>query len=47
MRLGDIVEKLSKLYEAKSGSEEPLHIIQDSREVEPAVLKPGFVYMQV
>eukprot|EP00897_Mesotaenium_endlicherianum_P009809 jgi/Mesen1/8857/ME000053S08270 len=47
-KLGDIMEKLGKLYEQrKSGEDEPLHIIPDSRQVDPAALKPGFCYMQI
>ncbi|GJP38566.1 hypothetical protein CLOM_g23007 [Closterium sp. NIES-68] len=47
VRLGDIMEKLKSLYDAREPDEEPLHVIQDSRQVDPAALKPGFVYMQI
>ncbi|CAI5464241.1 unnamed protein product, partial [Closterium sp. Yama58-4] len=47
VRLGDIMEKLKALYDARSLDEEPLQIIQDSRQVDPAALKPNLVYMQI
>ncbi|CAI5996344.1 unnamed protein product [Closterium sp. NIES-65] len=47
VRLGDIMEKLKALYDARSPDEEPLQIIQDSRQVDPAALKPNLVYMQI
>ena len=33
VRLGDIMERLRTLHEAKSEEDEPLNIIQDSRQV--------------
>ncbi|GJP50031.1 hypothetical protein CLOM_g9183 [Closterium sp. NIES-68] len=47
VRLGDIMEKLKALYDARSPDEEPLQIIQDSRQVDPSALKPNLVYMQI
>lgn len=46
MRLGDIMEKLTKLYEAKEG-EEALSVMHNSRAVDAGLLKPGFCYMQI
>jgi len=42
-----IVEKLSKLYEAKGGGGSPCTSSRTRARWSPRALKPGFVYMQV
>lgn len=47
VRLGDIVQKLTALHEAKKNSDEPLSVIPDSREVDPSALKTELCYLQI
>ncbi|XP_031375133.1 guanine nucleotide exchange factor SPIKE 1 isoform X2 [Punica granatum] len=48
VRLGDIMEKLSHIYETKlEGSNQTLHIIPDSRQVKAEELQPGVCYLQI
>ena len=47
VRLGDIMEKLSHIYEAKMGGTHTLHIIPDSRQVDAEDLQPGVCYLQI
>ncbi|XP_078437571.1 guanyl-nucleotide exchange factor [Wolffia australiana] len=48
VRLGDIMEKLSHIYEAKMGSAgQTLHIIPDSRQVKAEELQAGVCYLQI
>ncbi|ONL97599.1 Guanine nucleotide exchange factor SPIKE 1 [Zea mays] len=47
VRLGDIMEKLSHIYEAKIDGSHTLHIIPDSRQVNADELQPGFCYLQI
>lgn len=46
VRLGDMMEKITHIYEARIDSK-MLKIIQDSGEVKPDKLEPGFCYLQV
>ncbi|KAK4765865.1 hypothetical protein SAY87_007507 [Trapa incisa] len=48
VRLGDIMEKLSHIYEAKlDGNNQTMHIIPDSRQVKAEELQPGVCYLQI
>ncbi|XP_015631338.1 guanine nucleotide exchange factor SPIKE 1 [Oryza sativa Japonica Group] len=47
VRLGDIMEKLSHIYEAKMDGNHTLHIIPDSRQVNADELQPGVCYLQI
>ncbi|XP_066393516.1 guanine nucleotide exchange factor SPIKE 1-like isoform X2 [Miscanthus floridulus] len=47
VRLGDIMEKLSHIYEAKMDGSHTLHIIPDSRQVNADELQPGVCYLQI
>ncbi|CAA6654525.1 unnamed protein product [Spirodela intermedia] len=47
VRLGDIMEKLSHIYEAKMDGNHTLHIIPDSRQVNAEDLQPGVCYLQI
>ncbi|XP_074303502.1 guanine nucleotide exchange factor SPIKE 1 isoform X4 [Silene latifolia] len=47
VRLGDIMEKLSHIYESRMDSNHRLHIIQDSRQVKADELQPGVCYLQI
>ncbi|OAY76191.1 guanine nucleotide exchange factor SPIKE 1 [Ananas comosus] len=47
VRLGDIMEKLSHIYESKMDGNHTLHIIPDSRQVNADELQPGVCYLQI
>ncbi|XP_072984284.1 guanine nucleotide exchange factor SPIKE 1 isoform X2 [Typha latifolia] len=47
VRLGDIMEKLSHIYESRMGGSHTLHIIPDSRQVNAEELQPGVCYLQI
>lgn len=47
VRLGDIMEKLSHIYESKMDGNHTLHIIPDSRQVKAEELQPGVCYLQI
>ncbi|KAJ4772328.1 Guanine nucleotide exchange factor SPIKE 1 [Rhynchospora pubera] len=47
VRLGDIMEKLSHIYESKMDGDHTLHIIPDSRQVKAEELQPGVCYLQL
>ncbi|KAJ0027879.1 hypothetical protein Pint_36535 [Pistacia integerrima] len=47
VRLGDIMEKLSHIYESKMDGNHTLHIIPDSRQVKADELQPGVCYLQI
>lgn len=47
VRLGDIMEKLSHIYESRMDGNHRLHIIQDSRQVKGEDLQPGVCYLQI
>ncbi|KAM7463231.1 hypothetical protein LguiA_031352 [Lonicera macranthoides] len=47
VRLGDIMEKLSHIYESRMDGNHTLHIIPDSRQVKPDELLSGVCYLQI
>lgn len=47
VRLGDIMEKLSHIYESRMDGNYTLHIIPDSRQVKAEELQPGVCYLQI
>ncbi|XP_020585015.1 guanine nucleotide exchange factor SPIKE 1, partial [Phalaenopsis equestris] len=47
VRLGDIMEKLSHIYESRMNESHTLHIIPDSRQVNAEELQPGVCYLQI
>ncbi|RDY05576.1 Guanine nucleotide exchange factor SPIKE 1 [Mucuna pruriens] len=47
VRLGDIMEKLSHIYETRMDGNHTLHIIPDSRQVKAEELQPGVCYLQI
>ncbi|PIA57582.1 hypothetical protein AQUCO_00600356v1 [Aquilegia coerulea] len=47
VRLGDIMEKLSHIYESKMDGSHTLHIIPDSRQVKADELAPDVCYLQI
>ncbi|XP_015967220.1 guanine nucleotide exchange factor SPIKE 1 [Arachis duranensis] len=47
IRLGDIMEKLSHIYESRMDGNHTLHIIPDSRQVKSEELQPGVCYLQI
>ncbi|KAJ0825161.1 putative dedicator of cytokinesis, DHR-1 domain, DHR-2 domain, dedicator of cytokinesis, lobe A [Helianthus annuus] len=47
VRLGDIMEKLSHIYELRMDGNHTLHIIPDSRQVKADELQPGVCYLQI
>ncbi|KAJ6821518.1 guanine nucleotide exchange factor SPIKE 1 isoform X2 [Iris pallida] len=47
VRLGDIMEKLSRIYESRMDDNQTLHIIPDSRQVNAEDLQPGVCYLQI
>ncbi|KAK1650389.1 hypothetical protein QYE76_068194 [Lolium multiflorum] len=47
VRLGDIMVKLNRTYEAKMDGNQTLHIIPDSRQVNADELQPGVCYLQI
>ncbi|KAK7405784.1 hypothetical protein VNO78_07393 [Psophocarpus tetragonolobus] len=47
VRLGDIMEKLSHIYESRMDGNHTLRIIQDSRQVKAEELQPGVCYLQI
>lgn len=47
VRLGDIMEKLSHIYESRMDGNHTLHIIPDSRQVKAEELQPGTCYLQI
>ncbi|KAH0902696.1 hypothetical protein HID58_042199 [Brassica napus] len=47
VRLGDIMEKLSHIYESRMDSNHILHIIPDSRQVKAEELQAGACYLQI
>ena len=47
VRLGDIMEKLSHIYELRMDGNHTLHIIPDSRQVKAEELQPGVCYLQI
>ncbi|KAI0520034.1 hypothetical protein KFK09_007499 [Dendrobium nobile] len=47
VRLGDIMEKLSHIYESRMNGNHTLHIIPDSRQVNAEELQPGVCYLQI
>lgn len=47
VRLGDIMEKLSHIYESRMDGNHTLHIIPDSRHVNADELQPGVCYLQI
>ncbi|RXH98573.1 hypothetical protein DVH24_010898 [Malus domestica] len=47
VRLGDIMEKLSHVYESRMDGNHTLHIIPDSRQVKADELQPGVCYLQI
>lgn len=47
VRLGDIMEKLSHIYESRLDGKHTLHIIPDSRQVNADELQTGVCYLQI
>lgn len=47
VRLGDIMEKLSHIYESRMDGNHTLNIIPDSRQVKAEELQPGVCYLQI
>lgn len=47
VRLGDIMEKLSHIYESRMDGNHTLHIIPDSRQVKADDLQAGVCYLQI
>ncbi|XP_050278933.1 guanine nucleotide exchange factor SPIKE 1-like [Quercus robur] len=47
VRLGDIMETLSHIYESRMDGNHSLHIIPDSRQVKADELQPGVCYLQI
>eukprot|EP00249_Psilotum_nudum_P010605 c22642_g1_i1 orf=2267-4960(+) len=47
VRLGDIMEKLSHIYELRLDKSQTLHVIPDSRQVNPDELQSGVCYLQI
>lgn len=47
VRLGDIMEKLSHIYESRMDGNHTLHIIPDSRQVNADELQPAVCYLQI
>ncbi|URE46978.1 Dedicator of cytokinesis [Musa troglodytarum] len=47
VRLGDIMEKLSHIYESRMDGSHTLHIIPDSRQVNAEELQPDVCYLQI
>ncbi|XP_047310694.1 guanine nucleotide exchange factor SPIKE 1 [Impatiens glandulifera] len=47
VRLGDIMEKLSHIYESRMDGNHTLHIIPDSRQVKADELQQGVCYLQI
>eukprot|EP00850_Spirogloea_muscicola_P006481 SM000030S11490 [mRNA] locus=s30:801352:813323:- [translate_table: standard] len=47
VRLGDMVERLGKVYEKRYDYDVPLQIFPDSRNIKPEELQPGFAYLQI
>ncbi|XP_061357893.1 guanine nucleotide exchange factor SPIKE 1 isoform X1 [Gastrolobium bilobum] len=47
VRLGDIMEKLSHIYESRMDGNHTLHIIPDSRQVKAEELQAGVCYLQI
>ncbi|KAF8036039.1 hypothetical protein BT93_C1910 [Corymbia citriodora subsp. variegata] len=47
VRLGDIMEKLSHIYESQMDGNHTLHIIPDSRQVKAEELQSGVCYLQI
>eukprot|EP00252_Welwitschia_mirabilis_P019875 TRINITY_DN4713_c0_g1_i1.p1 TRINITY_DN4713_c0_g1~~TRINITY_DN4713_c0_g1_i1.p1 ORF type:complete len:1841 (+),score=338.97 TRINITY_DN4713_c0_g1_i1:465-5987(+) len=47
VRLGDIMEKLSHIYEIKIEGGQTLHVIPDSRQVNAEELQPDVSYLQI
>lgn len=47
VRLGDIMEKLSHIYESKMDGNQTLHILSDSRQVKTDELPPDVCYLQI
>ncbi|XP_077235939.1 guanyl-nucleotide exchange factors;GTPase binding;GTP binding protein [Tasmannia lanceolata] len=47
VRLGDMMEKLSHIYESRMDGNHTLHIIPDSRQVHAEELQPGVCYLQI
>lgn len=47
VRLGDIMEKLSHIYESRMDSSQTLHVIPDSRQVNADELQSGLNYLQI
>ncbi|KAI9086909.1 hypothetical protein K1719_031070 [Acacia pycnantha] len=47
VRLGDIMEKLSHIYESRMDGNHTLHIIPDSRQVKAEELQQGVCYLQI
>lgn len=47
VRLGDIMEKLSHIYESRMDSNYSLNIIPDSRQVKADELQPGVCHLQI
>ncbi|KAJ8635113.1 hypothetical protein MRB53_009380 [Persea americana] len=47
VRLGDIMEKLSHIYESRMDGNHTLHIIPDSRQVNADELQRGVCYLQI
>ncbi|RRT58159.1 hypothetical protein B296_00046795 [Ensete ventricosum] len=47
VRLGDIMEKLSHVYESRMDCSHTLHIIPDSRQVNAEELQPDVCYLQI
>ncbi|XP_058079715.1 guanine nucleotide exchange factor SPIKE 1 isoform X2 [Magnolia sinica] len=47
VRLGDIMEKLSHIYESRMDGSHTLHIIPDSRQVNADELQVGVCYLQI
>ncbi|GMN53748.1 hypothetical protein TIFTF001_022879 [Ficus carica] len=47
VRLGDIMEKLSHIFESRMDGNHTLHIIPDSRQVKADELQPGVCYLQI
>lgn len=47
VRLGDIMEKHSHIYESRMDGNYTLHIIPDSRQVKADELQPGVCYLQI
>ncbi|KAM6570698.1 hypothetical protein CsatB_018683 [Cannabis sativa] len=47
VRLGDMMKKLSRIYESRMDGNHTLHIISDSRQVKANELQPGVCYLQI